>query len=271
MPSLSRSKALIVFILFAGLVLAGVGILANEPTDDVITETPTETEVLEAPPSPAKTDSGFESETTDRSEANVEPEPAGPPPLFPTKDMVTRKGFYLAFSTLYRQSPEEFRARAQMALDGPYSRAAKEAALQAWYRWNHEDRLSPIQKILSTPTTGDAMTAALQTFAVKQLAQEAPTAADCRSVLADFLETKPTDVKLRTQAYTSVLRWGHLKEIHRCLPTILAESDASCLQASAEALQQTTEGAAELIIRDLAKRHPRASARKQFKQILAQN
>ena len=49
MLSLSRSKALVVFLIFAGLVLAGLGALATQDPDDRIAETPDSNSSQEEP------------------------------------------------------------------------------------------------------------------------------------------------------------------------------------------------------------------------------
>lgn len=289
MPPLTRSKALIVFVVFAGLVLAGVLILTMQEPAGPIPMTPEPNEGLEDVDGPTAHVVPDDPETKDpasqdgnggsgqRIEGKTKVELEGPPALFPTKDIRTREGFYLAFSELCRKSPEEFEKRAHQAFDGQYPLAAKMAALASWYDWMKEDRLGPYKKLFAIRhrkgEPRDTTTVRMQTFAVQHLGESAykADAGPARSALMDYLETRTVDVANRAQCYTAILRWGQADEVRRCIPVVRAERDHTCIQAIAEALSSSTEDGAAKTLRDLATNHPSAAARERFKEILAKD
>jgi len=272
-----RTKALIVFVLFAGLAIAGFGLL-HTPDNGVQFSESSSANESNAPENGASTSgSGLETGTEGESGALQGENRQGPPPLFPDleNEAISLQAYTQAFTALYKQSPDQFRERALQALDGPYPLEAKQAALRVWYVWNYEDRVSPFRKILVGVPEEDGSVGKpdpeMAPFALDLLAKDAHAAPKAREVLEEYIESKPLDATLRKQAWSSVLRWGKIKEVHRSLPSLYAERDRDCLEAAGQALHETSESGSKLILEELSKRHPERAARKQFKKLLSQS
>ena len=266
-----RTKALIVFVLVAGLAIAGFGLLHTPDNGVQFSESPTANESNSPEKRTTTSGSGLETKTEGDSEARQ-----GPPPLFPDleNEPSSVQAYTQAFTALYKQSPDQFRERALQALDGPYPLEAKQAALRVWYAWNYKDRVSPFRKILVGVPEEDGSVGKpdpeMVPFALDLLAKDAHAAPKAREVLEEYIESKPLDATLRKQAWSSVLRWGKIQEVQRSLPSLYAERDRDCLEAAGQALRETSESGSRLILEELSKRHPERAARQQFKKLLSQ-
>ena len=255
----------------AGLALAGAGFLYEQEPAIYITDTPIRSQGTTRSPWQAPGVGDSAQESSRQSSALTRPSPLFPDRT-PTVAPADLAAWLEAFHELRESSLEAFRHRVRQALQGEYSLAQQQAALEAWKRWAPEDRWGPYRDLLLARPTPDQVPTAqrqeLLTSIVETLGRQAVTQGEPREILATALRSGTCLPSLRPRSWTATLRWGQTQEIQALLPTLYAESAPASIEAAGKALRRTRASGAGLILEELSKRHPRAAARRQFRRLL---